>query len=337
MAKEPIVLTNEIAPTPALVRAGMDALPAAIIAQGERASRRFIEFFTATIRNRNTRMAYARAVKEFFDWCEDHRLGLDDIEPIAIAAYVEQLGTKAAKPTVKQNLAAIRQLFDYLVTGGILPSNPAGSVRGPKYVVTRVKTPVLSGDEMRRLLDSIDTTELIGVRDRALIGLMGYSFARVNAVATLRVEDYFQQGRRSWLRLHEKGGKRHEVPCHHSLDEYLDAWITAAGIGDDKKGPLFRTFKKGNKLTDNPITRSDVLYMIKRRARDAALVYCRRDLQRGEKLGASARSRPGRARPQGSRMRRTQMPGAKPGRSTEPPHAGELGLRSKAGSQLRQR
>jgi hypothetical protein len=84
MAKEPIILTNEIAPTPALVRAGMDALPAAILAYGERASRRFIGFFTATIRNRNTRTSYARAVKQFFDWCEDHRLGLDDIEPIAI-------------------------------------------------------------------------------------------------------------------------------------------------------------------------------------------------------------------------------------------------------------
>ncbi len=238
-----------------------------------RASRRFIEFFTATIRNRNTRTAYARAVKQFFDWCEDHRLGLDDIEPIAIAAYIEQLGTNVAKPTVKQNLAAIRHLFDYLVTGGLLPSNPAGSVRGPKYVVTRGKTPVLSGDQMQQLLDSIDTSELIGLRDRALIGLMGYSFARVSAVVTLRVEDYFQQGRRSWLRLHEKGGKRHEVPCHHSLDEYLDAWIAAAGIGDDKKGSLFRTFKKGNKLTSNQITRSDVLYMIKRRAKEAALPY----------------------------------------------------------------
>ena len=149
-------------PTPALVRAGMDALPAAIIAHGERASRRFIEFFTATIRNRNTRTSYARAVKQFFDWCEKHHLGLDDIEPIAIAAYIEQLGAEMAKPSVKQHLAAIRQLFDYLVTGGILPSNPAGSVRGPKYVTTRGKTPVLSGDEMRQLLESIDTSELIG-------------------------------------------------------------------------------------------------------------------------------------------------------------------------------
>jgi integrase len=118
---------------------------------------------------------------------------------------------------------------------------------------------VLSADEMRQLLDSIDISELIGLRDRALIGLMGYSFARVSAAATLRVEDYFQQGRRSWLRLHEKGGKRHEVPCHHALDEDLDAWIRAADIGEDKKGPLFRSIHKGNKLTSNAMTRSDVL------------------------------------------------------------------------------
>ncbi len=94
-------------------------------------------------------MAYARAVKRFFDWCEDHHLELDNIEPIAIAAYIEELGSEIAKPSVKQHLAAIRQLFDYLVTGGVLLSTPAGSVRGPKYVVTRGKTPVFSGDEMR--------------------------------------------------------------------------------------------------------------------------------------------------------------------------------------------
>ena len=114
--RQPIILTDEIVPPPALVRAGMEALPAIIRAQGERASRRFIEFFTANIRNRNTRMAYARAVKQFFDWCENRDLELDDIEPPSVAAYVEQLGSATAKPTVKQHLAAIRQLFDYLVT-----------------------------------------------------------------------------------------------------------------------------------------------------------------------------------------------------------------------------
>ena len=125
MAKEPIILTDQVVPPPALVRAGLETLPTIIRAQGERAGRRFIEFFTATIRNRNTRMAYARAVKRFFDWCEDHHLGLDDIEPIAIAAYIEELGSDIAKPSVKQHLAAIRQLFDYLVTGGLLLSTPA--------------------------------------------------------------------------------------------------------------------------------------------------------------------------------------------------------------------
>ena len=97
MAKETIILSDVIAPTPALVRAGMGALPAAIIAHGERAGRRFIEFFTASIRNRNTRTSYARAVKQFFDWCDAHHLGLDDIKPIAISAYIELLGTEMAK------------------------------------------------------------------------------------------------------------------------------------------------------------------------------------------------------------------------------------------------
>jgi integrase len=139
-------------------------------------------------------------------------------------------------------------------------------------VVTRGKTPVLSGTEMRQLLKSIDVGELIGLRDRALLGLMGYTFTRVGAVVSLRGRGLLP-ARRSWLRLHEKGGKRHEVPSHHSLDEYLDAWIAADGIGDDKKGPLFLTFKRGDKLTDNAMIRSDALYMIKRRAKGAGLPY----------------------------------------------------------------
>jgi integrase/recombinase XerD len=129
----------------------------------ERASRRFIDFFTASIRNRNTRMAYARAVKQFFDRCDERRLELPDIEAITVASYIEQLGTKASKPTVKQHLVAIRQLFDYLTTGGILEVNPAASVRGPWYVVKRGKTPVLSWEEARKLLDTIESNTLIGL------------------------------------------------------------------------------------------------------------------------------------------------------------------------------
>jgi integrase len=164
-------------------------------------------------------------------------------------------------------------MFDYLVTGGILSINPAASVRGPKYVVRRGKTPVLSADQARQLLDTIDPSELIGLRDRALIGLMVFSFARVGPANTLRVGDYFESEKRGWLRLHEKGGKRHEVPCHHSLAKYLDSWIAAAGIGSDKKGWLFRSIRKGNNLTINRMDTNDVLRMIKRRAKAASLPY----------------------------------------------------------------
>src|SRR6202521_5879912 len=106
MPKPPILLTEALTPPPALVRAGLDALPAIIRDRGERTSRRFIEFFTASIRN--TRAAYARAVKQFLDWCEDRRLELYEIDPLTVAAYVEQLGSRTAKAPVKQHLAAIR-------------------------------------------------------------------------------------------------------------------------------------------------------------------------------------------------------------------------------------
>jgi integrase/recombinase XerD len=273
VGRQPIILTDEITPPPALIRAGIEALPPIVRAQGERASRRFIEFFTANIRNRNTRMAYARAVKQFFDWCDEHRPELHEIEAVTVAAYIEQLGNQASKPTVKQHLAAIRQLFDYLTTGGILEVNPAASVRGPKYVVKRGKTPVLSAEEARKLLDSIESNTLIGLRDRALIGTMVYSFARVGATVTMKVGDFFEHRQNRWLRLHEKGGKRHEVPCHPLLAEHLEAWLAAAGIAREKKEPLFRSVGKGERLGDKALSRFDVFHMIKRRAKAAALPY----------------------------------------------------------------
>jgi site-specific recombinase XerD len=192
-----------------LVLAGFTVLPLSIVRAGEEPSWRFVEFFTANIRNRNTRVAYARAVYQFFHWCEGAGVRLRDIKPPVVAAYIEY--HQGSKPTVKQHLAAIRMLFDYLVTGGGLPMNPAGSVRGPKQVVKRGKTPVLTADQARQLLESIDTSSIVGLRDRALIAVMVYTFARVGAVATIKVEDYYQNGKRRWFRLHEKGGKRHEV------------------------------------------------------------------------------------------------------------------------------
>ena len=132
-------------------------------------------------------------------------------------------------------------LFDWLVTGQVVATNPAHAVRGPKHVVKTGKTTVLSGEQARELLDSIDVSTLVGLRDRALIAVMTFAFARIGAVVATRVEDYCANGKRWWVRLHEKGGKRHEMPRHHNLEAYLDAYIEAAKIRDAGKAPLFRS------------------------------------------------------------------------------------------------
>jgi integrase/recombinase XerD len=241
-------------------------VPAVIADAGDHAARRFLEFFAATIRNKNTRMAYHRAACAFFAWLERHEIGLVEIEPVHVAAYVEALLTTAAKPTVKQHLAAIRHLFDWLVVGQVLAANPAHAVRGPKHVIKRGKTPVLTEDQARRLLASIDTSTLVGLRDRALLGVMTYTFARVGAVVAMTVEDYYPQGKRWWVRLHEKGGKRHEMPAHHKLEAFLDEYLSAAGIRNAGKSPLFRSAAgKTGMLTGRPIDRVHVYEMVRRR------------------------------------------------------------------------
>jgi integrase/recombinase XerD len=259
-------------------RLGFVGVPVIISAAGERASFRFVEFFTANIRNKITRLSYGRALREFCDWCEERGFRLADLNPVLVAGYVELLGRPAAehgrgysKPSVKQHLAAIRMLFDYLVTGGILPMNPASSVRGPKYSIKRGRTPVLSAEEARQLLDSIETDTVIGLRDRALIGVMVYSFSRVTAAVSMRVEDYFQAGKRWKFRFMEKGGKYNEVFAHHNAEAYLDAYLDAAGMWEDKKSPLFRTIDRKLSLSPRPMHRTDALRMVKRRALAAGL------------------------------------------------------------------
>lgn len=248
-------------PTPALIRAS-----------GKKATKRYWEFFAANIRNKNTRLAYYRALNDFFSWCDDHGFGILDLEPMVVAAYIEYLAKIYSKPTIKQHLAAIRMCFDWLVVGQVLPQNPAASVRGPTHVVKSGKTPVLTAKQARTLLNSIETDTAIGLRDRALISVLVYSFARVSAVTGMFVEDYYQNAGRSWLRLHEKGGKRHEVPAHHSVSDALHAYLQETGILEDPKSPLFRTAApSGSRLTENPMTRQDVFRMVRRRARAAGL------------------------------------------------------------------
>ncbi|MEG3162949.1 tyrosine-type recombinase/integrase [Sphingomonas sp. LB2R24] len=260
---------NQLVP----LRSPVSVLPALVATADDRAQLRFLEFFGVTIRNAHTRRAYARAAGEFLAWCEMRGVAsIAEVAPLHVAAWIEQLALEVSVPTVKQRLAGVRHLFDWLVTGQVISTNPAASVRGPAHSVRRGKTPVLAPDEARRLLDAIDVTTPAGLRDRALIGLMVYSFARIGAALGMRVEDVFVQNRRLWARLHEKGGKRHEMPCHHNLEAYLHAYLDGCDLREDRKGPLFRTIGRGTgRLSETPLPQANAFQMVRRRAAAAGI------------------------------------------------------------------
>jgi len=261
----------------ALVLPARDATPAtyqasvpSLFGRDEASAKRTFEFFAVSIRNSNTRKAYARAAADFATWCEAHDINdVRQVQPVHVAAYIESL--RIAAPSVKQRLAALRMLFDWLVIGQVMPMNPASSVRGPRHSVKKGKTPVLAAEEARALLDAIDASTSIGLRDRALIGLMVYTFARVGAAISMRVEDVYVQARRTWVRLHEKGGKQHEMPCHHNLEAWLHAYIDGAQLTDGK-GYLFRTAAgRTGQLSVRPMAQADAFRMVGRRAEAAGI------------------------------------------------------------------
>ena len=256
-----------------LITRAAGALPAIVAEAPEPARVRFLEFFAAAIRNPNTRRAYAHAVGEFLAWCAQAGVSsMTEVQPLHVAAWIELQTQTLSAPTVKQHLAAIRHLFDWLVTGQIVPHNPAASVRGPSHTTRKGKTPVLDASEARQLLDSIDVTTPIGLRDRALIALMVFSFARVGAALAMRVDDVYTQNKRLWVRLREKGSKQHEMPCHHTLEAYLHAYLKGAGIDAEGKGPLFRTIQRGTgRLNTTALPQANAYAMVRRRALAAGI------------------------------------------------------------------
>jgi site-specific recombinase XerD len=249
------------------------ALPVpAIVAQGGTETvKRYIDFFGVPIRNLNTRMAYHRAIKQFLHWADQAGFRhLEDIEPIHVAAYIE--GHGGSRATIKQHMAAIRMLFSYLTEKGILAMNPAREVQTPRFSRVVGKTPAPPTEKVQQLLDGIDVKTLIGLRDRALLGVMAYTFARIGAVVTLTQQDYFQPDKRSILRFREKGGKEKEIPVHHMLEKYLDEYLAGANPSDDPKQPLFRSTRgRSGKLGAEPLSRKDAWAMLKRRLRDAGV------------------------------------------------------------------
>lgn len=248
-------------------------LPALIYREPAATRKSFVEFFAANIRNPNTRKAYHRAACGFLDWLNSIGIAnLSKIEPVHVASWVELMALRYSTPSVKLKLAGIKMLLDWLVVHQAIPANPAASVKSPRHIVRKGRTPVLEPSEARQLIQAIDTSSPIGLRDRALIGTMLYTFARIGAALSMRVSDVYVQNRRLWVRLHEKGGKMHDMPCHHELENWLAEYIERSGLTEKPNEWLFQSRSRVDRiLSGAKLAHANAYEMVKRRARLAGL------------------------------------------------------------------
>jgi len=243
-----------------------------IVDAGNAARFAWEEFFYGKLRNTNTRRAYQRAVRDFLSWCERHGLPLTGISPAHVGNYLDTL--ELAIASKKQVLAGLRHFFDGMVTRHAIVLNPAASVRAERYQVIEGKTPEITVKQARTLLTSIDTSNVVGLRDKSIIGVMIYTGCRVGAVAKLRYRDFYDGGDQFYFRFEEKGGKSREIPVRHDLQLLLLEYLQAAGIQSEIRAdaPLFRSaVRKTKQLTNRPVTGNDAGRMIKRRIKDAGL------------------------------------------------------------------
>lgn len=253
------------------VRADQLPVPELVGRAGNAARFAFDEFFQARIRNRFTRKAYLHALRQFSAWCLPRNLELSRVAPGDVARYLDSL--VGAPPTRKLHLAALRRFFDELVVRHVILLNPALSVRGDRYQAVEGKTPEILVEQARRLLNGIDTSHIVGLRDRAVIAILIYTAARVGAVALLRCGDFYDVGDQHCLRFHEKGGKLREIPMRHDLLQFVSEYLNAAGLQNENAlGPLFRTTTgRAKRLTARAMTADDMARMLKRRLCDAGL------------------------------------------------------------------
>ncbi|HEY1759412.1 MAG TPA: tyrosine-type recombinase/integrase [Bryobacteraceae bacterium] len=233
------------------------------------------EFFEGTLRNPHTQRAYKKAVGDFLEWSGKHGGGeLGQIAPWHVGKYLEEMadaGTSIA--TRNMRLSALRHFFDNLVTRHAIVLNPARTVRGEKLNVMEGRTPEIPVAEVRQLLASIDTSHIVGLRDRAILAVMVYTTSRRSAVAKLRASDFYYAGQQWMLHFSEKGGKSREIPVRHDLEQMIAEYIDAAGLqGAPKDTPLFqRAMKKRRILSGKPLNGDDICRMMKRRLKDTAL------------------------------------------------------------------
>jgi integrase/recombinase XerD len=274
-------MTSPLLPSPSgnLPSVITDDLPDIIHRAGANAVFAAQEFFFGTIRNEHTRRAYLHAVRLFLAWIEKHGGGdplvgeLTQIAPWHVGKYFEQMKENTSIATRNQHLSALRHFFDGMVTRHAITLNPALSVRGERYAAIEGKTPEISIDQARQLLASLDTTHVIGLRDRAILAILVYTSSRAGAVAKLKRGNFYRAGESWMLHFSEKGGKSREIPVRHDLCELITAYIDAAGLRDAPKDtPLFQSaLKKQRRLSGKAIHVNDICRMMKRRLKDIGL------------------------------------------------------------------
>ncbi|MBS1701765.1 MAG: tyrosine-type recombinase/integrase [Armatimonadetes bacterium] len=250
-------------------------LPALLAPLGQTAVLSFQTLFAAKISNSNTRDAYLRDVRRFFLWCSDQGIAIASIDAMTMATYRETLERDVGLTSVKRHFSALRRLFGTWVETGVIEANPAREVETKRISRTVGKTPALEVDDVRLLFQSLRTNSLVGLRDRALIGVLAYTFARISAVCNLRARDYFSVGRTTMLRLLEKGGQEREIPCNHQLEQFLDEFVAASK--PEPSDFLFASaIGRTGALSKLQLGRQDAWAMIQRRIRDAGVVghYC---------------------------------------------------------------
>jgi integrase/recombinase XerD len=254
------------------------AAPPIVQEAGPGAEYAYADFFKAKISNPNTRKAYRRAVDRFLGWCRLRGIGLRQVTSFLVGDYVEHHlvdkdGHPLSPPTKKQHLAALRHFFDNQQVYHGVALNPAASVRGPRYSAREGKTPAFHDKQVRDLIDSVDTGDAVGVRDKTLLMILAYTAARAGAVARLRTMDFVTDGRSWFFNFGEKGGKLHQVPARHDLQLQMERYLNAAGLeGRSDKTPLFRTARKRKReLTDRGLNGNDLLRIVKRRLKGAGL------------------------------------------------------------------
>lgn len=247
------------------------SVPDAITELGPAAEFAYEEFFAAQVRNRHTRAAYQRAVGRFLAWLGTTGRSLPQVTPGMVGGYFDNLTHSVS--TKKLELAALRAFFDTLVTRHVVVLNPAAAVRGERYSVSEGRTPEVTPEQARRLLATVSTAKLSGLRDRAVIACLIYTAARAGAVARLQLRDLQNDAGQYVLRFAEKGGRQREIPLRHDLQGYLFEYFTAAGFELGRSvTPLFQSVRgRSEQLTGRSLTGVDICRIVKRWAKAAGL------------------------------------------------------------------